>query len=778
MSSYVYFASSNDLKDKSATKIGVTCNIKDRLDTYKTGFPYYGLKPYLMIKCNTKIDAQNIEKYFHIQLIEDSLYHLNQDEQDKDYNGGLEWYINRYSKEEIVNELEDTHFKYNIIHGKELEQFIEEEKRICKENKEKEYKNRLKLKNKPGTEGKKNNDNYKYNKRKYQVEAIKYCYEKLINCFKIFLELATGGGKTYIVFKILAKINPDFIIIFSPRKKINEQNISQKYLDILNNQYQILDLSISNSKNKLDTFFKLNEKRIVVACSQSSKKLYKLINTHNIQNVFVWFDEAHWSFGEWLNDTEENNDKYKKEKHRQFWLEDSTIIKYRFFVSASPNKQLVKDNSKIYGELYNPISVKELINLQWLCNVVPFQFAIPKEKENINLTAYTLKEFKNNKRNWGFSFHSKQINAFNMFYNHFKYLTDNNNYKKRKIVKPFLLIGSDLYNIFKDNFKVETLFKDKEKVKIIFGEDYEKIIDLQIKEKQKLIKDLKKKYDEIETFFNTKHKHYDYDYKSIEKFQKTKNCIGYVVQMYTMGYDFDKIDYITFCDSKTSYKDIIQCIGRGLRSDKLGLEGRNKDKNLHVHLPIYFEQENNLYKKISFEQIKKVLIYLLESCDVDFENLILNFKQYFTIGFNKGYDNKGIEEMKSKIIDLYRESKIIIEKNLKELIIYCKKHDIKNENEYNELKKIYYFIKFKNNVYEYPGFYWKCVVDPNNQIYYSSKLECIKSKERIISQAESLDDKAYEEFMTDIEDDGWIELNKNDPKIPPYRDLDKFYPQL
>ena len=45
--------------------------------------------------------------------------------------------------------------------------------------------------------------------------------------------------------------------------------------------------------------------------------------------------------------------------------------------------------------------------------------------------------------------------------------------------------------------------------------------------------------------------------------------MAYVVKKFSMGYDFEGIDYIIFTDRKTSYKDIIQSIGcRGLRSDK------------------------------------------------------------------------------------------------------------------------------------------------------------------------------------------------------------------
>ena len=99
--------------------------------------------------------------------------------------------------------------------------------------------------------------------------------------------------------------------------------------------------------------------------------------------------------------------------------------------------------------------------------------------------------------------------------------------------------------------------------------------------------------------------------------------MGYVVQKYSMGYDFKDIDYIIFADPKTASKDIIQCIGRGTRSDKLGEEGRNLHKNLKFYIPVYYEHnqkdediEDN--KNIILENVIKVLRYLI----LDMTNLM------------------------------------------------------------------------------------------------------------------------------------------------------------
>ena len=54
--------------------------------------------------------------------------------------------------------------------------------------------------------------------------------DKLSELRKFYLELATGAGKTYIVFKMFNEINPD-VFCLSPRLKINKQNIGNNYLN-------------------------------------------------------------------------------------------------------------------------------------------------------------------------------------------------------------------------------------------------------------------------------------------------------------------------------------------------------------------------------------------------------------------------------------------------------------------------------------------------------------------------------------------------------------------
>jgi hypothetical protein len=72
--------------------------------------------------------------------------------------------------------------------------------------------------------------------RDYQIEIIKKGIEILIETSKFYLELATGAGKSTIIYYILNNLilkNKDIyytIIIFTPRINISTQNINDKYM--------------------------------------------------------------------------------------------------------------------------------------------------------------------------------------------------------------------------------------------------------------------------------------------------------------------------------------------------------------------------------------------------------------------------------------------------------------------------------------------------------------------------------------------------------------------
>ena len=410
-----------------------------------------------------------------------------------------------------------------------------------------------------------------WNKREYQTTIINFCNNELLLHNKIYIELPTGGGKSYIVYNLFNSLKSDFIIIVSPRKIVNSQNISDKYLQILKENYIIFNYSIDKN---FDKYLKKSNKKIIICCTQSINKIYdKILN--NIKNITIWFDEAHWAVEGWVNTLRDNI-------YSKFWLTDINI-KNRIFTSASPNKSIVLQNENIFGKLYSPIKVKELIDLKWLSPIKLFVYS--ENIQNVDNVKYIISDFNEKNRKFGFSFHNKQQNAFNLFYKHYKL------YKKGNTsIKPFLLIS--------DNFTSDIVL--------------------------------------------------EYDYRDIEIYEKTVYSIGYVVAKYSIGYNFNKLDFICFSDPKLSIQDIIQCIGRGLRPDELGQYGSNKEKILNIYLLVYIGDDND------YEKIIEVLKYLLYDIEILFEEIEFKDRHNSIEVGNESKSNEydGINDVKSMLLNL------------------------------------------------------------------------------------------------------------------------------
>jgi hypothetical protein len=541
--------------------------------------------------------------------------------------------------------------------------------------------------------------------RKYQQDIIQDGINLLERQKKFYLELATGGGKTYIVFQILKYFQPDTIICFSPRKKINIQNINNKYLEIVGSNYKEFNFSIDTD---FDTYYKSSNKKIISACIQSFKQIYQKIIDLKMKNVFIWFDESHWAVEEtWLPDLHQNDIK-------KFLLEDKKVITNRLFTSASPNLEIVKDNPEIFGNLLSPIKIKDLIKSEWLCPIQPFIFQNKISADELDFTRYTLRNFTEFNRQLGFSFHNTDKNAFILFYKHYQFylngFTD---------TKPFLLIDESYKN--------------------------EKLESISLK----------------------------YNYRNENFFEKNMNSIAYVVKKYDMGYDNKDLDFIIFSDPKMSAKDIKQCIGRGTRSDCLGKEGKNKNKKLVIMIPVFIENE-----KEDFNKIVQILRYLMLDLDLDIEE-IFSFGEGLTkeekrreeMEFKPIYE--GTELVKAQILDLLFSQDPI---DTDRLYQFCIKNKIYSERDYNIFKSENPYLQLRDNLYKYKEFKWKNIIDPNNQLYYSTQKECLEAKNKILEMQERIkDENEYDEFLEDVEDKNWVCLNEYDQKIPPYIDLNLYY---
>jgi superfamily II DNA or RNA helicase len=688
----VYLGTSKSQNDGKDTKIGKTSLLHNRKTSLDTSYSRNGFEVSKLILCDSPKQETAIEDFLHSEYIEVSTTNL------EGHSGGREWFARQFTTEEIQQKLLENGYSNKVIDDPEIiEQSLEEYKHIYETN-IKKYKNKMKELKELRDRNKRNRqsikDEIKWFEREYQTKIIKLGLDKLCELGKFYLELATGAGKTYIVFKMFKEIKPDVLFCLSPRLKINKQNISEKYLSILGSDYRAFNLS---EDKDIDKFMGKDCKKVIVGCYKSIQQIYDIINDNNICGPSIWFDESHNSVEKW---TEKLDDPISN------YLLKNENIKHRLFTSASPDRDIVNNYENIFGKLCSPIKVKDLIDLKYLCPLKPMMYY--HNTTDVDILQYSLDNFTELKRRWGLSFHNEQKNAINMFEKHLDIFKQN-----KTNIKPYLIVS------------------DK-------------------------------------TDFRT-----DYDYANLKDFEANKNSIAYVVRQCDMGYDFNGIDFLIFSDRKMSSKDIIQCIGRGLRPDKLGDNGTNLEKECILLLPVFIEDETkNKYKKVI-----EVLRYLILDLEIDVDDII---EPKYSVSSGKvvssGVDYEGLNGIKAQLIDLLESSNIISPMNKDRLIKFCINHNIQNQGDYNEFKKLNPYLNLKDNIYEYKNFKWKPIVDPNSEIYYSSIEKCENKKEELFNRLESeKDEDEMDEIYENETDEGFKYLNKLDSKFPPYTDLTYFY---
>jgi superfamily II DNA or RNA helicase len=482
--------------------------------------------------------------------------------------------------------------------------------------------------------------------RGYQQIIINECLRQLIEYNKVYLELATGAGKSTISFSIFNILpNIKVIIIITPRKIITQQNISEKYFNIIKDKFKIhSDFSKNSDKNI-----------IISACIQSYKKIYNFIIKFNLTNILIWFDEAHYGLDDWCLT--------KNDEIKHFFLKDNDKITKRLFTSASPNKDLVILNKNIFGNLYNPIKVRELIKRKWLCNIIPYIYENDVKTSNtiqINLDIFT----KLNKTT-GLSFHNRCKNAFELFLKHYKLYI-----KNKTTIKPYLLLG--------DEFNHEMLNEISDNL--------------------------------------------EYDFMNIKEFDNDINNIGYSVMRINMGYDNKKVDILFLSDPKSSYKDNIQTFGRGMRPDQLGIDNTNLKKILHLILHVYINTDDDAKE---YNKIKETIRYLLLDIELDIKHFIVNNKNVVNVN-NKIINNSEILEENNNInlifYDIYKKDLIWTNK---QIVIQLMRNDIHNYKDYINYQKNK-ILNLPSNLFEkFPNFKFSDTYRKGECPYYNKK-ECLK----------------------------------------------------
>lgn len=493
------------------------------------------------------------------------------------------------------------------------------------------------------------NDN-EFKLRDYQQIIINKSVEQLILNKKLYLELATGAGKTVIAYSIFNRINPKTIIILTPRINICEQNISDKYKKILTNK----------------------DCNVLCYCIQSFKKVYEIIKSKKYSDIFIWFDEAHWGIDGWTS-TDVNTDALAMTENTNFLLIDNEYIKYRLFTSASPDKDFIDRNRHIYGELYTPIKVSELIKERWLCDI---QVHIYEENyddlNNISLINFTIQKFNELNKNIAMNFNKDCNTATERFIVHYKLYNDN-----KTNIKPFLLLNNEYIN--------------------------------------KLLIDRDNDIDVLLTDINV--------------FNVSTNAIGYVVAQYSMGYDNKNVDILIFSDPKLSSKDIIQSIGRGTRPDQKASEGKNQSKINDIILPVAINEFDDA--KI-YDKIKEVIKYLLIDLELDPDDRFTfinknKTKKSDNTDYIKEDNDIEIKNIKSIVYNIYTNN---YNWTIQQITRHFLNNNIHNYKDYLKYKNDNQYLNLPEELFRtFPKFDFYNTYKLNECMYYN-KEECIKAIEK------------------------------------------------
>jgi superfamily II DNA or RNA helicase len=418
-------------------KIGSTKNYVNRYHAYKT----YHKDPSTFIKVY-RIDESKINCYVIDELLKKHSNQFNIHRYTID-GGGTEHYILKNISylenffqtlnikfKDITSEINTDKLKKNTTEFKiELKQFdLDEEKEYLKQINNFNF-DELDI-NDEIEKYKKEKKIDKIEEREYQKDYI----NEIKNNDKCIIKAPTGAGKTYMILKAIKDINYKTILILTPRRILNNQWIKEIELH-LENKYNILNISNSEDNETTTTrkifknFFKNNKKKIIIGCIASTKKLFEWITPEtNLLIDLMIVDEAH-EIKSW-----------EEQEHHLFYLKNNNIKK-RWFATATPTI-VMQDKSDLFGDIIEFVTVKNLIDTEYLCKYKTILGQYKKDKKEdspINLHKYIKDSMNDYDKKKAIVFCNTQNNCKSIH----KLL------QKENSIKPFLLISDMEEN--KDN---------------------------------------------------------------------------------------------------------------------------------------------------------------------------------------------------------------------------------------------------------------------------------------------------------------------------------------
>jgi superfamily II DNA or RNA helicase len=431
---YIYLRQHENYDIYDIYKLGRTINFMNRDSTYSTGEYKRGKFIFaleILENNNKNINSEYVEKLLQKYF---KNYH-------KIFDGGIEFY-----NKEIINEIEPllnkTFIKFIKLTTEEIDIINKNIKRQIIIKKLSSNINFIKL-----LKIRKNRGLSKENilRNELQEKYLKNILEELFTNFKVFIKAPTGFGKTHLFYKIISKMKPNKILIFTPRLQLNRQIVENKYIKYIKNDkysfFNFSDVILSEKKNLLTKIKESHNKFILTSCYQSGDKLLDLINELQMNFDLIIFDESHF-IDNW------NECKF---------IIDANITTYKIFASATPTN-IIETMPNIYGNIIEKIKIYELINFELLCNIV----TLIKQTDNKKTEYHNLKDLivesmtKYNKKK-GIIYVNSKINAQNLY----------NLMKTQCIIDTYIYVSGEINVINDDDTKLNEFEKNEKSCIII-----------------------------------------------------------------------------------------------------------------------------------------------------------------------------------------------------------------------------------------------------------------------------------------------------------------------
>jgi predicted helicase len=467
-----------------------------------------------------------------------------------------------------------------------------------------------------------------------QKKCIESVLESFKTCDRNHIIMPCGLGKSITSFYIDKTMNNKKTLILVPSlyllsqiysswvKESFNDPIKYKYL-LIGSDYDQSDKIITKSVdcttdiNLINQFYKNvsdknKNKYIIISTYQSSKLL------SDKEFDLIIFDEAHKTVGQ--------------DSYFSFALHDKNIIgKKRFFMTAT--KRVYKtngsdssdinsedsedsediismDNENLYGSLVYEYTLREAIDNGYLCDY---------QLECMLINDKTIQEYKDN---------NKLIHLE---------ANDKNYYK-------------DTHNIA-TAFMIKSMF-DNNKIKHLLT--YHSSIN-----NSKQFAELLNSITGIKTFHIDGSYISNKRYKIIKEFVETEKAIITSSKVLNEGIDIPIVDSVCFVDGRKSQIDIIQCIGRSLRS--FGLQKMAKilipmEENELKDDKLVFGHIISILKTLKIYDYSIVDYFVAKKYDQNPNKQLIKYSSYNNISFEKVFTNvdfKALENgISSKIIDI------------------------------------------------------------------------------------------------------------------------------